>query len=133
MGNFTLSEILTIVLVILIIFGPKRLPELARNAGKWVARARQAAGAMREEFMTEYKESVAPLTEVRDELKATRKDFQSDLDAITKDVQTAADETKAVAGQLGDPTDVDSEPLTPSASGEESATESRDQTPGEPA
>ena len=36
MLNFGFTEILLIVLIILVLFGPKRLPELARACGKAV-------------------------------------------------------------------------------------------------
>ena len=36
MGNFGIKEILVILLIILILFGGKRIPELARGMGKGV-------------------------------------------------------------------------------------------------
>lgn len=36
MFNFGVTEILLIVLIILVLFGPKRLPDLARSCGKAV-------------------------------------------------------------------------------------------------
>ena len=116
MGNFTLSEILTIVLVILIVFGPKRLPDLARRAGQWVTKARQAALAMRAEFMTEYKDAVQPLVDVRDELKSTQDVLRDDFKAISDDVTSTkaelqgdfkaiSDEIKSTASEPKDESD----------------------------
>jgi sec-independent protein translocase protein TatB len=38
--NVGLGEILIIVLVVLLLFGPERLPEMARQAGRWLGRLR---------------------------------------------------------------------------------------------
>lgn len=40
MGNLGLQELLVAAVVALLVFGPDRLPELARNAGKALARFR---------------------------------------------------------------------------------------------
>ena len=42
------GEWIVIVLVALIVFGPERLPELARRTGDWVRELRGAAREMRE-------------------------------------------------------------------------------------
>ncbi len=41
MGSFGFSEMAVVALVALLVFGPDRLPELARQAGKALARFRQ--------------------------------------------------------------------------------------------
>ncbi len=43
MFNIGLGEIVAIVLVTLLLFGPERLPEMARQAGRWLGR--RATGA----------------------------------------------------------------------------------------
>ena len=40
MFNVGLGEIVAIVLVTLLLFGPERLPEMARQAGRWLGRLR---------------------------------------------------------------------------------------------
>ena len=40
MFNVGLGEIVAIVLVTLLVFGPERLPEMARQAGRWLGRLR---------------------------------------------------------------------------------------------
>jgi sec-independent protein translocase protein TatB len=40
MFNIGLGEIVAIVLVTLLLFGPERLPEMARQAGRWLGRLR---------------------------------------------------------------------------------------------
>jgi Tat protein translocase TatB subunit len=42
------AEILTILLVVLIVFGPRRLPELARRAGRMARDVRSALAELRD-------------------------------------------------------------------------------------
>ena len=50
MGNLGMMEILVIAVVALLVFGPERLPELARNAGKAMARFRAESAKSVEEL-----------------------------------------------------------------------------------
>ena len=50
MFNINGIEFLTIAVVALIVIGPRRLPALARKAGEWVARTRDAAAVVRREI-----------------------------------------------------------------------------------
>jgi Tat protein translocase TatB subunit len=45
-------EILVVVAVALVVFGPDRLPEMARNLGKTISQLRETAGDLRSEFET---------------------------------------------------------------------------------
>jgi sec-independent protein translocase protein TatB len=86
MGNFTASEILWILVIILIVFGPQRLPELARKAGALARKAREAVSNLTEELDQEYGETLNPLREVADELKSVRRDLRDTATSIARDV-----------------------------------------------
>ena len=101
MPNFTLSEILTIALVILIVFGPQRLPEIARKTGQAVRKARQMAGDLRREFEGEFREVAEPLREVRDELKGVGQEVGSSLDSLSDEVAQAKKEVDAQLAEAG--------------------------------
>jgi len=75
MGSFSISEILTILVVILVIFGPKRLPEFARKTGQLIAQARRAVASFTAEFETDYGESVNPIKDLTEELGGFRQDL----------------------------------------------------------
>jgi Tat protein translocase TatB subunit len=92
MPNFTLSEILTIVLVILIVFGPQRLPEMARKAGELVRKARTMTKDLRRELEGEFGDVTQPLKEVRDELKGVKQDMGMSLDSLNDEVAKAKQE-----------------------------------------
>lgn len=50
MGSLGFSEMLVVAVIALLVFGPERLPELARNAGKAVAKFRSEASRSVEEL-----------------------------------------------------------------------------------
>jgi len=89
MPNFTLSEILTIALVILIVFGPQRLPEMAQKAGQWVRKGRTMITDLRQEFEGEWGEVTQPLKEVTMEVKGIKDDMGTSLASLTDDVTQA--------------------------------------------
>ncbi len=99
MPNFTLSEILTIVLVILIVFGPHRLPEIARKAGDLVRKGRTMANDLRREFEGEFGDVTQPLKEVRDELKGVQQDMGQSLNSLSDEVAQAKQE---IEGRLAE-------------------------------
>jgi sec-independent protein translocase protein TatA len=55
MGNFGTTEILLIVLVILIFFGAKKIPELAQGLGKGIREFRKAAKEVSDDIDTDTK------------------------------------------------------------------------------
>ncbi len=56
-GNIGIGELMMILLVVMIIFGPKRLPEIARNMGKFMRDFRRETSAA----ITELKQGIEPV------------------------------------------------------------------------
>jgi len=132
MGNFTFSEIFTIVVVILIVFGPNRLPELARKAGTLAARARAAMDSLKSELDAEYGEALAPLREARDELRSAGAEFKGQMAAIEKDVAAAGSELKGAAEEAIKPVSEASEPATATEDAPAEDTQTNSEGPGDP-
>ncbi len=80
--NLTISEIVTIAVVILIVFGPQRLPEMARRAGEMLAKVRVAANTLRGELTQEYEQVAKPLKDIEAELKATKAELKGVKDEM---------------------------------------------------
>jgi len=65
MFNVGIGEIAVIVLVCLVVFGPQRLPETARQAGRWLAQARMLVQRSLDELKTEADLNDLDLPELR--------------------------------------------------------------------
>lgn len=77
MGNLGFQEILVIVLVALLVFGPNRLPELARDLGRALSR-----------FRSETSRSVAELKRAADveDLDRELREISRDLRGVRENV-----------------------------------------------
>jgi len=101
------SELLVVLVVALVVVGPKDLPRLMRTAGRWVARARAMANQFRASFDEMARE--AELDDLRAEIEALRRsnplsDVQAELNrsilppgvAVVPDAEAAERTTGAV-------------------------------------
>ncbi len=77
--NLGMTEILIILLLALLLFGPRKLPELGRSLGQSIREFQRGAKSIREEFekaadvkeFKEIKEEISkPLEEIRKPLEA---------------------------------------------------------------
>ncbi len=112
MPSLTLSEMVAIVLVILIVFGPQRLPEMARKAALLIRRARATLASVREEFESEYHEISGPLREVRDEVAGVRRDLDDSVAAISEDIRRVKEQQAkdpAASPKLDSPSEAEPE------------------------
>ena len=50
-GDVGIGEWLVLLAVVLVVVGPKRLPETARKLGRWYSRVRRAADGFRRQLM----------------------------------------------------------------------------------
>ncbi|MEE8406860.1 MAG: twin-arginine translocase TatA/TatE family subunit [Acidimicrobiia bacterium] len=79
------GEIIIIAVLALVVLGPKRLPELARKIGGWIAELRAAA----REISRGLESEVADLKAVGEELKAPLEELKQPLKDIQRDVKSA--------------------------------------------
>ncbi|HEX2421252.1 MAG TPA: twin-arginine translocase TatA/TatE family subunit [Acidimicrobiia bacterium] len=70
------GEWIVIVLVALVVFGPERLPELARRTGDWVRELRGAAREMREGLEAEIAEVKKVKTDLSDPVAEVKRAVQ---------------------------------------------------------
>lgn len=100
--NLGAGEVFIIILIIVMFFGTKNLPQLARGLGKGIRDFREAAGNIQREIQEgaeEMKKTVNLQAEI-DELKAAtdvmKGDIQQGLDNINNDANAAmADDVPA--------------------------------------
>ena len=55
-GNLGMSELLLIMFIVLLLFGPKKLPELARGLGKGLNEFKRAANEVKRELTVDEKD-----------------------------------------------------------------------------
>jgi sec-independent protein translocase protein TatB len=75
MFGIGMPEMLMILAVALIVFGPKRLPELAKSLGRALGEFRRATSDLKQSIETE-----TGLDEVRSSFDEVKKDVQSQVD-----------------------------------------------------
>lgn len=63
-----LNEIVIILLLALVLLGPRRLPGAARKMGQWTAEFKKAAQQMSEGIESEIAEAIQPLDQVRKDI-----------------------------------------------------------------
>lgn len=114
MGSVSLAEIVVIAAVVLIIFGPDRLPEIARKGAEIIRKSRQATSELTSSLKNDYGDVIAPINEVRQELQNVRRD-------LTAAATSLSDETSSLSKELKSTLNVDPigrEELPPASSGE---------------
>lgn len=79
-------------LVALIVLGPKRLPEVARTAGKWVGRMRRFVDGVKQDINRELQaEELAHLKKLQEDLYETRNLFENSAHVLLEDPAKSID------------------------------------------
>lgn len=71
------SELVVIGIIMLVVLGPNRLPEIARAAGRWAAKMRRFVDDVKRDMDSELRrDELAELRKVKDHLTETRHLFE---------------------------------------------------------
>ncbi len=90
MFDVGLSELLVIGLVALIVIGPKRLPEVARAAGRWAGRLRRFVSDVKQDLDRElHQAELSELRQLKQELDETRRVMEDSSGRLMQDLQVA--------------------------------------------
>jgi sec-independent protein translocase protein TatB len=89
MFDIGFSELVLIGVLALLVLGPKRLPEVARTAGRWMAQLRRFVTNVKQDFDRElHGVELAELRKLKQELDETRRAF---ADSGSRMMQNLAD------------------------------------------
>jgi sec-independent protein translocase protein TatA len=88
MENLGSGELLLIFLVILIFFGPKKIPELAGSLGKGLRKFREAKDGLEGQIKTAMKEPM-------EALEVAKTNFQNQVNAAAAPIREAASTIEA--------------------------------------
>jgi len=114
MGSLGTGELVVIAVVALIVFGPKRLPELARKAGEILAKTREATRSVTSALDTEYDGITAPLQDLKQEYDTTVKGFKDAASSVTGfsvDLTSSPPAKTDAPSAVPQPTDAEAEPV----------------------
>lgn len=91
MFGIGMPEMIIILAVALIVFGPKRLPELAKSLGRALGEFKRATSDLKQSIETD-----TGLDDVRSSLDGVKKDIESQVDlADTAPATSSSDESSA--------------------------------------
>jgi sec-independent protein translocase protein TatA len=79
MGQLGFSEMLVIFIVALLVFGPKKLPELGKSLGKGIREFKKATEELKSSWEDQVKDITTPLNEVKQDIHAMGQDMKSDF------------------------------------------------------
>jgi len=97
-GNIGFPELLIILAIALLVFGPKKLPEMSRSIGKAVREFRRASDEIKGKIEQEIQAS--EFKEIKDGLK---KDFSQDIyNEITEDKEEKKENQEALKKDLSE-------------------------------
>lgn len=69
MGDLSFGEIFIVFLAVMILFGPKKIPQIARELGQGIRKMRAAADDIKQEIM---KEEDNPISEIKKEIEKVK-------------------------------------------------------------
>ncbi|HSU88102.1 MAG TPA: twin-arginine translocase TatA/TatE family subunit, partial [Terriglobia bacterium] len=79
MGQLGFSEMLVIFIVALLVFGPKKLPELGKSLGKGIREFKKATEELKSSWEDQVKDITTPLNEVKSDINNIGQDMKSDF------------------------------------------------------
>ena len=88
MPDVSLTEFAIIGVVVLIVFGPKRLPEISRTAGKWARELRSISREFRRGIEREVAVINEPLKEIKDDLAGPIAQIKEDLKGSVAQIES---------------------------------------------
>ena len=110
MFGLGVGEVLLILVVVLIVFGPTKLPDLARTFGKAMAEFRRASRDLRETFEVEFNR----MDETSRKAGAPSQPAPKLIDAEFEDARKPATGVPSSVPTSSAPTDSSSPPIRPS-------------------
>src|SRR5687767_13323784 len=91
MGPLGFQEMLVIFVVALLVFGPKKLPELGKSLGKGIREFRKATDDLKQSWEEQVRDIDNPIKDVTREIQKVRNDVKSDFYGSEEPAQITAE------------------------------------------
>jgi Tat protein translocase TatB subunit len=98
-----LPELIIILIVAVIVVGPKRLPEVAVQIARAIRQLRGYATDVTAQMRSELDELTREYEQVRKELREFRQDATKDLDSVSREVDRTVREAPAIIESSAEP------------------------------
>ena len=79
MGQLGIGEMIVIFVVALLVFGPKKLPELGKSLGKGIREFKKATDELKTSWEDQVKDIQAPLNDVKRDVNSIGQDLKDDF------------------------------------------------------
>jgi len=112
-GSIGMPELILIFVVALLVFGPKKLPELGKSLGKGLAEFKRASDELKKTIETEIEQGKAELNSVRENVASIPASLASAprMEPVVPPAPAPAPPAAATADAAADPSD--SRPIQP--------------------
>ena len=84
MGQLGFQELLVIFIIALLVFGPKKLPELGKSLGKGLREFKRATNELKSSWDDQVRDAESELSSTAQDFKDIERDLRKDLDPIPK-------------------------------------------------
>jgi sec-independent protein translocase protein TatA len=92
MPQLGFGEMLVILVIALLVFGPKKLPELGKSLGKGIREFKKATNDLKSNWEDHIREAESSVDDVKQEVKQTIHDATNDLHETTSSKEPTAKE-----------------------------------------
>ncbi len=77
MGQLGFPELIVIFIIALLVFGPKKLPELGKSLGKGLREFKRATEDLKQSWDEQLREAESSISDAAEELKQTERDMKA--------------------------------------------------------
>ncbi len=94
--NLDPDKLVVLFVIALLVLGPKRMPEVARTAGRWMAEVRKYTSAIQGELHGVMGEPLKQTSALRDEFRSAMAEPRAALEVGAREVRSSFDAAAAV-------------------------------------